>query len=234
MNILIIGGMHGNEPLGIEIVRALERDPVPNVSAVFGNPMAVKKGVRFIEADLNRMFPGKVGGVTEERRAAALMKATQGFDVVLDFHNTHAPRNDFGFVGGGKYEKLLPIAAALNIPRVIVVDYNCINKFVPTCMSVEVSLDSAENSVPRWLKKIKALAELERLPNTKLPSLYRYVSRVTREMQDREQFTWEVGVPIPAGDAKKLGLEPGTYLPVFVDDAYTPYNYAGLITLLKK
>lgn len=232
MKILVIGGLHGNEPLGIKVVRALERDPIPNVDVTFGNPAAVTKGVRFIEADLNRVFPGKTNGVTEEQRAAALMKLCEGYDVVLDFHNTHALDNDFGFVGGSKYVQLLPVATALGMNRVIVADYDCINKYVPTCMSIEISLSSPENSVPRWIEKIEILSNITTLPTT-LPTLYRYAFRVTREMQDILKFAWTVGVPISETDRNRLSLPPATYYPVFVDDAYTPYNYAGLITKLE-
>lgn len=229
MKVLVIGGLHGNEPLGIEIVRALERDPIPNVSALFGNPVAIEKGVRFIESDLNRVFPGKANGVTEERRAAYLMDACKGYDVVLDFHNTHAPDNDFGFVGTTEqYQNLLPIASFLGLKRVIVVDYDCINKYVPTCLSCEVSLDSPEMSVVRWVEKIRALAGLARIPDAQ-PTLYRYAKRVTRDMQNEMQFSWRIMKPISETDAERLDLPEGEYFPIFVDDAYTPWNYAGLI-----
>lgn len=227
MNILVIGGLHGNEPLGIEIVRTIERDPIPNVTAIFGNPDAIEKGVRFIESDLNRVFPGNQSGVTEERRAAFLMEATKSYDVVLDFHNTHTSVNDFGFVGNDT-STALPVATFLGFSRVIIADYNCINKFVPTCLSCEVSLDSPEMSVPRWIEKIRALAETTSLPKT-LPTLYRYACRVTRDTQDEMRFSWRVMEPISEIDQKRLNLTPNTYFPIFVDDAYTPWNYAGLI-----
>jgi hypothetical protein len=231
MNILVIGGLHGNEPLGIEIVRAIERDPIPNVTAIFGNPAAIKKGVRFIESDLNRVFPGNQSGMTEERRAAFLMEATKSYDVVLDFHNTHASGNDFGFVGNDTCT-VLPVATFLGFSRVIIADYNCINKFVPTCLSCEVSLDSPEMSVPRWIEKIRVLAETTPLPKT-LPTLYRYAFRVTRDMQNANRFTWRVMEPISPRDRDRLSLPQDTYFPIFVDDAYTPWNYAGLIIKAK-
>jgi hypothetical protein len=228
MKILIIGGLHGNEPLGIELVRAIERSPIKNVDAVLGNPEAVKKYVRFVDVDLNRVFPGKPVGNNEERQALELMRLIQGYNVVLDFHNTNTPNNDCGFVGGYNYKKILPIATSLGIDRVVVADYDCINKYVPTCLSVEVSLSSPENSVPHWIEKIKLLASGAQLPK-KQPMLYQFVYRVTREMQDTLKFKWNAFEPILKEDASQLSLPPNTYLPIFVDDEYTPWNFAGLV-----
>lgn len=42
MKVLIIGGMHGNEPLGIELVNQLQRQPVKNVDVLIANSNAVQ------------------------------------------------------------------------------------------------------------------------------------------------------------------------------------------------
>jgi hypothetical protein len=227
--ILVIVGLHGNEPLGIEVVQELQKNPVPGVTAIFGNPAAIRTDSRFIEKDLNRVFPGKSNGNVEERRALEIIKIARGCDIVLDFHNTHTPGNDPGFVGGTKYERYLPIAASLGLERVIVADYDCVNKYVTGCISVEISLSSPLCNASEWIKRIKALAT-DTLEQKPLPRLFRFVRRVSSEEQERFQFKdWEAFKAIPDQDRMTLGLSDGQYFPIFVNGVYTPESFSGLI-----
>jgi succinylglutamate desuccinylase len=65
--ILIIGGLHGNEPLGIEIVRYFLQSPTPNITCEYGNPEAIELNTRFKDLDLNRVFPSKENGQNSRR-----------------------------------------------------------------------------------------------------------------------------------------------------------------------
>ncbi|HSW66182.1 MAG TPA: succinylglutamate desuccinylase/aspartoacylase family protein, partial [Bacillota bacterium] len=95
MRVLVIGGMHGNEPLGVTLVKRLQQQPIKNVDAVLANEPAIAQNCRFIANDLNRSFPGKRPSKQyEQRRAAELLQLCGGYDVVLDFHNTHCAGND--------------------------------------------------------------------------------------------------------------------------------------------
>lgn len=87
MRVLVIGGMHGNEPLGIDIVQQLSTQPISNVTGVIANTQAIKVNRRFTNADLNRSFPGGTDSY-EERRAKEFLELCKDFDLVLDFHNT--------------------------------------------------------------------------------------------------------------------------------------------------
>ena len=56
---------------------------------LLGNPEAARQDVRFLEADLNRVFvQGMDGAAHEVRRARALMPLLDAADVYLDFHQT--------------------------------------------------------------------------------------------------------------------------------------------------
>jgi hypothetical protein len=65
-NLLFFAGVHGNEPAGILALRMvlhqIKKDHIPvrgKVYAVAGNIRAIRKGVRFIDRDLNRIwYPG--------------------------------------------------------------------------------------------------------------------------------------------------------------------------------
>ena len=66
--LIVVGGMHGNEPAGVEAIefmaRMLEVEPITNPNFSFrgnflglrGNTKALVKKQRFIESDLNRMW----------------------------------------------------------------------------------------------------------------------------------------------------------------------------------
>ena len=93
MNIAIIGGTHGNEPIGIEVVKFLcnENPQFKNsYKTFFANPEAHKLGKRYVDSDLNRAF-GKTGQSKgyESTRSSELEKEIVGnFDFVLDLHTT--------------------------------------------------------------------------------------------------------------------------------------------------
>jgi succinylglutamate desuccinylase len=63
--VAIVGGTHGNERIGIELIRqwaadktALERSTF-KTSVVIGNPLATKANVRYCDVDMNRQFSKK-------------------------------------------------------------------------------------------------------------------------------------------------------------------------------
>jgi len=230
MKILIIGGMHGNEPLGISIVEQLKARPIDNVSAVIANPEAKQQNVRFTNNDLNRSFPGS-GDSYEEKRARYLLELCKGFDLVLDFHNTHCPENDCVFVGEGAGETLFDAASSIGLPRVIVADYDCINKYAPNCMSVEISLDSPLNDVETWLHTIEALTQMASLPVAQDIVKYRFVYRMTLDDDMRlglRDMKLRAFQPLDSATADALGVSSPAY-PIFIGDAYTSYNYGGVL-----
>jgi len=233
--IVTIGGLHGNEPLGVQLVQKIKNLNSLNFQAEYGNIEAIKQNTRFVDQDLNRVFPGNVTGNIEERRAAQLMNICQNFDFVLDFHNTHCSNNDCGFVGGNNWQQSVNLAGFLGLNKVIVADYDCINKYVQGCLSVEISLSSTQNNADLWVEKITSLSQFEPEKQYQQVQLYRFVYRVSREQQNTFQFkNWQAFEKISIEDVKKLQLDTSVnYYPIFVDDAYTAaYNFAGLITEL--
>lgn len=232
MKVLVIGGMHGNEPLGIELVKLLQNKPIENVDAIIANEEALIANARFTGQDLNRLFPGnKASEAYEPKRASELTELCKQYDVVLDFHNTYCPDNDCGFVGEAALRSLYDVASYLCLNRVIVADYDCINKYAPNCLSVEISMDSAENDVATWREKVRALSLLKKIPSANDVTTYRFIYRMTLEDRD--------GLNLPSQNlqafqainpqlAKAIGVGSPAY-PIFVADTFTAYNYGGLL-----
>lgn len=80
---------HGNERVGARILEALRDIPIKQGTLILNiaNKEAFLSGKRFIDQDLNRVFPGKPDGNTEERLAYELAPLVQTADIVLDIHS---------------------------------------------------------------------------------------------------------------------------------------------------
>lgn len=232
MKVLVIGGMHGNEPLGIELVRQLQNEPIENVDAIIANDEALAANTRFTDQDLNRSFPGsETSEAYEPKRASELTELCEQYDVVLDFHNTYCPENDCGFVGDTAARNLYDVASYLGLKRVIVADYDCINKYAPNCLSVEISMDSQENDIAIWREKVRGLSLLDNTPSANNITTYRFVYRITLEDRDKLNLSAQNLQAFQAIDpqlAKAMGVQSPAY-PIFIADKFTSYNYGGLL-----
>jgi hypothetical protein len=86
-----------------------------------------------------------------------------------------------------------------------------------------------QNSVDYWLEKIMSLQKFDLRQAFRLPDLYKFAYRVTQEEQERYNFqNWRAFKPISQKDKALLNLEGDLY-PIFVNDGYIPYNFAGLV-----
>lgn len=235
MKVLVIGGMHGNEPLGLEVIKLFQEKPVSNIDAVFANKQAITASSRFVGQDLNRSFPGNSKSKEyEPRRAAQLLLMAKKYDIVLDFHNTYCPNNDCGFVGEKAAKSLYDIAWLLGLDKIIVADYDCINKYATNCLSVEVSLDSKLNQPKLWSERIKMLSKLESLSVQPKIEKYRFVYRMTLEDKEKLDLPNKDLVAFQAMDsglARQMGVKSPAY-PIFIADKFTPYNYGGVLNKL--
>jgi len=102
-NITIVGGTHGNETSGIQLVRNWQKFGVPeaynglNIDCHLSNMAAIDANVRFVEEDLNRQFTpallARQPQCQEARLAHALNqqwgpKGESDIDLLIDIHNT--------------------------------------------------------------------------------------------------------------------------------------------------
>lgn len=232
MKILVIGGMHGNEPLGINLVRMFQKKQVESVDAIFANEKAIKANCRFLKQDLNRSFPGNNKSRSyEEKRAAYLLNLCKDYDLVFDFHNTHCPDNDCVFVGKTANKNLCNVTPFFGLDKIIVADYDCINKFAPNCISIEISLASKLMNTNSWYKSISKLSKMDRIPPAIKVKKFCFIYRMTLKDKDRlnlQSKNLKAFKPISKSLANKMGVKSPAY-PIFIGDKYTPYNYGGLL-----
>ncbi len=113
----ILAGVHGDERAGIV---ALERFlPTFQISRgsvflIFGNPEAMKRGVRYVEENLNRcFFSNREAGSLEARRAQELLPILDQASAVLDLHATRSDASVPFLITAGEG---LSLARQLNFP----------------------------------------------------------------------------------------------------------------------
>lgn len=165
--ITVVGGVHGDEPSGVQAVRTLREadlDLQRGVAFVIANPAAVAAGERYLDSDLNRVFPGDPDGDREERLAAEMCKVI-GSTTALSIHDTHSTGKPFALVHRseiGEYD----IAARLPVEHVV--DHSGVNEGTITSCGTVVELEvgpqgsadaavSAEHQARSFLQRMDAL-----------------------------------------------------------------------------
>lgn len=102
-SIALVGGTHGNETSGIQLIRNWQQFGLPsrfnelNVSLSIANGAAIAANVRFVDEDLNRQFTFEGLSNNNSAKEAELAKALNqqlgpkgdsDTDFVIDIHNT--------------------------------------------------------------------------------------------------------------------------------------------------
>lgn len=100
-SVAIVGSIHGDEPCGRDGIEAVLADP-PAVSQpvkfIVVNERALAAGERYLELDLNRVFPGDPDSDSHEMRLAAeLTEELQGC-TTLSLHSTQSYDGMFALV----------------------------------------------------------------------------------------------------------------------------------------
>lgn len=87
--VAVLCGIHGDEKTPFLIAEQLTKikPDKGSVHIFLGvNQQAIQLGKRFVDTDLNRVFPGKSDGNLEERIAHKLVKLLEDMDAVIDLH----------------------------------------------------------------------------------------------------------------------------------------------------
>ena len=99
--VAVVGAIHGDEPCG---ERAIERlvtaDPVVDrpVKLIVANEEALARGVRYLETDLNRTFPGDPAAETHEGRLAYELTRELRGCTTLALHSTQSYPGPFAII----------------------------------------------------------------------------------------------------------------------------------------
>ena len=100
--VAIVGAIHGDEPCGARAIeRLLADDPDVQrpVKLIVANEEALERGVRYVDADLNRSFEDPSTDALEHALARRLADELAGY-TVLSIHSTQSYGEPFGIVDG--------------------------------------------------------------------------------------------------------------------------------------
>lgn len=102
--VCVVAGVHGDESIGKKVIETIHKTIQKSnlmkgtLKTVIANPIALQNKKRFIDADLNRCFPGKRNGNCEERRAFELRGELKQADFVIDIHSTTTDTKDLAII----------------------------------------------------------------------------------------------------------------------------------------
>lgn len=156
--ILFVVASHGDEPIGLNAVKELKK--LKNISKfdyIIANPQALKKNVRFIDSDLNRIYPGKLKGNNEERIADRILKYVQrkNYDCVVDLHGTISRTGVFAIITKLN-KKTLKLALMFGVNKIVIwpeSGESCGS--LSTFMKCGIEIESGPKDSIAALKKLK-------------------------------------------------------------------------------
>lgn len=239
--VAVVGGVHGDEPSGVRAVRRLraaDLDLRRGVLFVVANPAAVAAGQRFLDSDLNRVFPGDPSGDREHRLAADLCELL-GSVTTLSIHGTHSRREPFALVHRSQPVEY-DLAATLPVEHVV--DHSGVNEgTITTCgclVEVEVGIqgtdeavDEAEFQARSFLQVVEALPGE---PPPSSPSFFHMTGRVPKPPDARGELFVENFEYVPEGavyarvDGRELVAEEAFYPILMFETGYTDiFGYRG-------
>jgi len=237
----IVGGVHGDEPSGARAVRRLRAANLPlqrGVLFVVANPAAVAAGRRYLDSDLNRVFPGDPRGDREQRLAADLCGVV-GSVTSLSIHGTHSRQTPFALVHRSQPTEY-DLAAGLPVSHVV--DHSGVNEgTITTCgclVEVEVgaqgreeAADVAEFQARSFLQRVGALPGQ---PPASQPSFFHMTGRVPKPARASTELFAENFELVPAGtvyarvDGRDLVADDAFYPILFSESGYADiFGYEG-------
>jgi len=193
--IAVVGGIHGDEPSGVGAVEHFldERpDLARPVAFVLANERAVERDERYVEADLNRSFPGDPDGQSYEVRLARELGEAIGDCVTLALHSTQSYEGMFALVDVVD-DLTREICPRLSVDAVVETGAadGRIFESVPDTIEVECGLQGSETAARNAIQITREfLAATGALPDGETP-------------HQRDLPVFRLGDPIPKAAADR-------------------------------
>jgi len=218
--ILVVGGLHGDESSGVDLVRRLRKNIPKDTTVVIANPDAVKKNIRFVETDMNRSFAVEVPVSLEEKVAAKLKSKVLDHDVVIDVHNTKAEGTTCAITVCKPSKLHFYLANHFGFDKLVIMPPS--GSLISVCPDRAVSLEietgrRMEFSTAYLMEKIKTLGS--KVDEKKQLEIYRFINRVPRNTLvrlDIDLMRLTNFQKLSRNILEKLGLSPEhDYYPIF-------------------
>lgn len=185
--VLIVGCTHGDELIGTWILNELSAIKLlrGSITGILANTRAMERGVRYLESDLNRSFPGNLNGTYEERLATKLLPIIKDADLVIDIHSTRSDLRSAMIT-----TKLSPstrkLAVAAHAPRLLVMEITKNNALISHAklgIAFEYGNDSRKSTRVATLRGIKKILQHHKMISGKSYAGQRHKTEVLRVRQ---------------------------------------------------
>jgi len=221
--IAVVGGIHGDEPAGVDAVEHFMRrrpEVAAPVKLVIANEAAIERNQRYVEADLNRSFPGRADGRSHEIRLAHELGEELRDCVTLALHTTRSYGGMFALVDEIR-ELARSICPRLSVDAVVETGHaeGRIFEVAPDTVEVECGYQgtdqAAENArqvVREFLAATGALPDEETPHQTDLP-VFRLGDPVPKAAAEEYEVFVDnfeevlAGEPIAAADGEVVVAE---------------------------
>jgi len=238
--IAIIGGIHGDEPCGVNAVKhvlAAEPNLERPVALIIANEKALAAGERYLEEDLNRAFPGDANGETHEARLASKIADEVSDCLTFSMHSTQSYGEMFALVKElSTFSR--EICPRLSVEAVVDVGqhdkgrlFESVDKLIEVECGYQGSEEATQNAIQvtyEFLGAVGALPSKRRRPQRNLP-LFRLGKPVPKERASTYEVyasnfeAVEPGEPFAAVENEQIIADEGFY-PVLM----SPYGYESL------
>ena len=233
-DIAVVAAVHGDEPCGVRAVeRLLEEQPDVKrpVKLVIANETALERGVRYVDEDLNRAFPGDPAADTHEGRLAAHLERELGDCLTFSMHSTQSHAEPFAIVRelSETARKLCP---QLPVTSMVETGPYAEGRLFSEIETIEVECglqgtDAAAENADRLTRAF--LTAVDALPGdavTRELPVFQLVDKIEKDVADTyevfvENFEHvEAGDPFAAADGETQ-VAPESFYPVLM----SPYGY---------
>ena len=186
-----VTAVHGNEPLPTLAIAAMGEPQV------VGNPVALARGKRFVDCDLNASF-GLSGAEYEHARARELKKLLNRKRKVVDFHTFSCESEPFAIVVD---LALLPLARRIGVQHVVYMKHNIKSGHALINAYPGVSVEVGNHTDPSSFSRTQTIVQRLREGSDEVSlRVYEVYGRI-REQGNYKNFYEEHGlVPVLYGE----------------------------------
>jgi succinylglutamate desuccinylase len=224
--ILLVGGLHGDEPTGIKVAKYFKKNKVAGINSILANTKAIREKQRYIETDLNRSFSVTVPISYEEVLAVKIAKELKEYDLILDFHNSVANGTNCSIVTCKPNKLHIHVSALLGFDNLLIMppSGSLIGENSEKSISIEIAYDSVKQySEKKLINKIKNLNINNTIQDN--VKIYKYIATIKKPTIKRVKInlrSLKNFVELTTDQKNKLQLNSKIeYCPVFARSNYT-------------